>query len=325
MKFIRILSVLLPPFLLGLGACTFDDDGEFFPITSQAFFLLGADEGTNRRFVRIEGDQVTENVGTQWGVSQEQVGDFYLDEEILWIGDVTQKRLIKIDLEDSEDQESIDLGQLTPHFLQAGDRHVLLSDTLSNQIGFLHKRRMDLVVRTLEEQPGIAAYRSGKFYLQIGDSSVSIFQEQSFSETDKFDLGGPIKSIQIDPSTTFTYVYFLNEELMGVRIDFNTNGLSGFSIPNGVEKILHSTIDTPRFDKESTGLATLFSDGIFRLEALSLGQVEDVSVDFFENQVYIRQLGQWIRRDVRTGEQLELGSLTGNFYRSAFYRDFIGN
>ena len=310
---------------LVVGACSFDDDSEFFPVTSQAFFLSTSEVGEDRKFIQLEGDMVEENAAIQWGLSQERIGDFALDESLLWISDTGQKRLLKIDLEDSNVEEEVSLGELTPHFIQTGDRHILISDTLSRRLGFLHKRRLDLVVRDLEEKPKISAYRSGKFYLQLGDSSVSIYQEQSFSETDRFLLEGPISSIQVDPTSTFTYVYFQGTDLKGGRIDFNTNGFADFSVPSGVEKIIHSTIDTPRFGKESTGLATLFTDGTFRLEELTLGQVEDASIDFFDNQIYIVRSGVWIKRDIPSGEEKELGTFTGKFCRSAFYREFIGN
>lgn len=318
------LFVCLCCFLL-LEGCTLDDDTEFFPVSTQAYFLTQLRNGQSKRFFRVINDQVERDVASQWGISQPDVGDFDIEGGYLWISNIEAGRLLKIELETDVVQEDIGLGSFNAHHFQVGNTYIGMSDTLNRTLGFLDKKKLDLTLRPLDAQPGIIAYRSSKFYIQLADSLLTIFQEQSLSEIARGNAEGPIQSVQVDPSSASNFVYSGEESLMGFSINFNTDALTRVSLPDSVQKILHSTIDSPRFGKEISGRATLFRSGILQLNSLQRAGVSDVEVDFFDGQVYIITEGEVARVDIRTEEVSPLGILSGKFLRSGFYIDNIGN
>ena len=310
---------------LFLAACSFDDDAEFFPVTHQAFLGIQSESGTGLRFWGISNDQIQENRGNAWGIPEQAIGDFRIAGESLWISDLQDHQMVEIGLDSDQVQEVHDLGEANAHFFQIGETYVCFSDTLTQQIGFLHKKKGELFFRDPGEKPGIMAYRSGKFYIQLADSLLGIFQEQSLSEIARLNLDGPIQSIQVDPASASTFLYIGRRELRAFSINFNTDALLASSIPAETKKVLHSTIDSPRFGKEVSGRAILSNEGVFQLDTLNLSEIEDAVVDFFEAQVYFIRAGGLFRRNIRSGEESLLGSVEGNFKQSGFYIENIGN
>ena len=323
----------LKQYLVGLccfllfGGCTLDDDSEFFPFTHQAFLLVQPESGSIPSFIGISNDQLTPDIGAQWGLSEVNLSDFAVEGSFLWLSSASENRLVQVDLETSEIEKTFDLGNFQPHYFQVGQSHVCLSDTLTQTLAFLDIRDAELIRRPLAVNPGIAAYRSRKFYVQLADSSIGIWQEQSFSEIARLATPGTIQSIQVDPSSTSTFVYTQNDsmEVEGFSINFNTDALNRIGVQAGSKKIVHSTIDSPRFGKEISGVGTLFTSGRFVLNAFTLEEVADIEVDFFDAQAYFIRAGELIRKNIQTGEERSLGSITGNFVQSGFYIDNIAN
>ena len=312
---------------LFLWGCTLDDDTAFFPVTQQAFLLIQPNPGSTPSFVGIADDQLSSNVGAQWGVSEASLSDFAVEGSYLWMSAASENRLVQVDLETGEIEEEFDLGSFEPHFFQVGQSHVCLSDTLTQTLGFLDLKKADLVQRPLGVNPGMVAYRSRKFYVQMADSLLGIWQEQSFSEITRLATPETIQSIQVDPSTTATFVYTQGDsmEVEGFRINFNTDALNPVRVQEGSKKIVHSTIDSPRFGKEISGTGTLFSSGQFVLNEFVLEGISDIEIDFFDAQAYFIREGELIRKNIKTREERSLGTITGNFVQSGFYIDNIGN
>ncbi|MEM8887747.1 MAG: hypothetical protein AAGD28_07150 [Bacteroidota bacterium] len=306
----RILSFLLIASLL--FSCRYDQDFEFVPKTQQAYFLMDHNGQRELRLYEPEGNIFL----NEWGVSKglNNPGDIAGAGEELWISLPDQSSLARFDIENDE-LENFSLGNFKAHFLCVGERYLLMSDTLTNQLGFFHLKRKELTSLDLDQQPGKAAYRSTKFYLILGEKDLAIYNELALAPEESLSFEREIFDLVIDNRFS-TWVYTRDSLNYRSTVSWNSNSVDIAAIEVLEDKVAHSPYLQPTFDKEFTGIVALSGN---RLLNFPNPLADDFAADFFEGNAYY-VANDSLRLLNLAGESTQLlGSYSGTFANSFFY------
>jgi len=307
---VRILSFFLIVSLL--FSCRYDEDFEFVPKTQQAYFLMDNNGQREVRRYEPEGNAFL----NEWGASKglNNPGDIAGSGEELWISLPDQSSLARFDIEKDE-LENFPLGNFKAHFLCVGERYLLLSDTLTKQLGFFHLKRKELTTLDLDQQPGKAAYRSTKFYLILGEKDLAIYNELALAPEETLSFERELFDLVIDNRFS-TWVYTRDSLNYRTTVSWNSNAidLAAQEVPE--DKVAHSPYLQPTFDKEFTGIVALSGDRLLNFPA---PLADDFAADFFEANAYFVANDSLRVLDLFEGEIRVLGFYPGTFANSFFY------
>ena len=160
--------------LLWLG-CRWEGDEVLKPATQVAYLLSRDAEGSH--ILRHAGDTLTLDWQRSLGLRSAKTGGLDGHQGSLWLSAAQQLMQLS---PAGELLRSYDLDSRTGHYLQAGDRTLLLCDTAQAQIGFFDFRRETLAWRPLDSVSGQPRYKGGQFYLPAGHS-VWVYQERAYA------------------------------------------------------------------------------------------------------------------------------------------------
>ena len=306
----RILSVFLIVSLL--FSCRYDEDFNFVPKTQEAFFLMDHNGERALRLYDPEGNVFLNDWGREKGLMNP--GDIAGAGEELWIGLPDQNSLARYDIPKDE-LETFSLGNFATHHLCIGDRYLLLSDTLSNQLGFFHLRRKELTTLDLDQKPGKAVYRSTKFYLILGEKELAIYNELALAPEEVLGFDREVFDLVVDNRFS-TWVYTRDTLNYRTTVSWNSNSIDLPAQQVSENKLAHSPYLQPTFDKEFTGFVGL-ADG--RLLNSPNPLADDFAADFFEgNAYYVANDSLWLL-DLAGESRRVLGPYSGTFRNSFFY------
>jgi len=304
-----------------IASCDYDVDEEFFIITRSSYFLVESATSNEKSILQIQDSLVTPNWDRRLGISRNQLGDLAGVNDQFWVSDISANRLLAIDPETEAIEDIIELGELVPHYMSVGSTHILISDTLHNRLGFLNMRNSELTLRAASAMPLQSTYRSQKFYVLMAPNQIGVWSERAFALIDVLSLQHQINDIQVD-NQKFVVVYSGDSLLFESKIDVNTDAFTQIETPTNFQKVRLSPFSTANFEKELLTPVALTAN--HRIATLSIDQVRDFEVDFFEGELYILQKDTLNRYNAATGSSRFLSTFQGKFIRSYFYQDFIG-
>lgn len=308
------MKQILPLFFLSLFlmSCDYDQDFEFVPATQAAFFLMNENGQQQLRKVEADGS-ILPNWGENLGLAAPD--DIAGNGAELWVSVASDKKLVLLDLETETQKQSFDLGDFQGHYLCMGSRYLLLSDTVNQALGFFHLKDQELIRISLNQRPGKAVYRSTKFFLQLGDQSVSIYNEQALAPYAELDFSRPIIDLVLDNRYS-TWVISKDTQVYQSSISWNSNAIEMEAQPFTASKVRYSPYLQANFGKEFTRQLNLVNG---RLANSPNPPADDFEVDFFESNIYFTFQDSLRIKDVFENEITILGPFTGIFRNAYFY------
>ncbi len=304
-------------------SCNYDDNTAFYVETEISFLLYEIPNSNQQSIISIENNEVTYDWQRSVGISPASLGDMEGKDGYLWISDIDNKRIIQIIPDDRRIEEIYDTGNMSPHHISIGERYIAITDTTQRSIAFIHLRKGDIFVRSLEERGGIIHYKSNKFYVQAGKQRIAIFNAQALANTHTLEVTGSIKDLQ-EAEDRFIAVYSVQqtEQLFTSRIDINIDAFTILESSTRFTKIRHSPFNAANFGKEYLEDVSLDSNG--NISSIGLTEIDDYEVDFFEGEVYFQRDDSLFKYQIATQENTFLGQIEGKMRSSWFYKDFIG-
>lgn len=293
-------------------SCRYDQDFNFVPKTQQAFFLMDDKGQRELRLYEPEGNIFLNDWGSSKGWNNP--ADIAGSGEELWISLPDQNSLLRYDIEKDE-SDNFSLGNFTAHHLCIGERYLLMSDTLANQLGFFHLKREELTTIDLDQQPGKAVYRSTKFYLILGEKELGIYNELALAPLELISFEREIFDVLIDNRFS-TWVYTRDTANYRTTVSWNSNAidLTAQEVPQS--KVQHSPYLQATFEKEFTGLVGMAEGRLLNFPA---PDADDFEADFFEGNAYYVANDSLRQLNLSESQIRVLGPYSGTFRNSFFY------
>lgn len=191
----------------------------------------------------------------------------------------------------------------------------MMSDTLSNRLGFFHLKREELTTVNLDQKPGKATYRSTKFYLILGEKDLAIYNEQALAAIEILNFDLEIFDVLVDNRFS-TWVYTRDTANYRTTVSWNSNAIDLPSRKVPESKARHSPYLQPSFDKEFTGLVAISAGNLLNFPNPA---ADDFEADFFEGKAYYVANDSLRLLELSDSQTRVLGPYPGIFLNSFFY------
>ncbi|MCB0850800.1 MAG: hypothetical protein KDD63_01050 [Bacteroidetes bacterium] len=304
-------------FLILFTSCPFDEDGIFIPKTEAGFFLVLDSLTGEKQILKIEDEVIFSHWEENWDILSQSLGDISGDETQLWVSQTSPPSLVQLDLPDNQIIEKVTDLPLVPDFICLGKHHILISDSTNHLIGFYHIKSKTIDTIQGFISPGLAMYRSGKFYLGSKSGKLRIFLDQTASILNEINLGNPIYDFQSNARTSvFAYSYAGNL-FYETEIDYHSDHVLNDSKVVAYSKSrLSPYLDRP-LGSELLANIRLFDD------ILVMGDkpaCDDFEVDFLESVAYYQYQDSFYLLNAPKSRILPLGPFDGKFLKAYFLR-----
>jgi len=279
--------VMLLTMMFAMGCNGLDNDLSY-AVSSQAAVLVCTDSSGARQLVRIENGMVIPNWNASLGVANASWGQVSIQSNRFWISDVHSNRLIKVHPSGTVEAELTGFS-VVPHVFAVGERQILLADSSTGRVGFFDLRRGDYVqTNTSVTQARNCLYNGGKFYLQHGRDSITIWDEFGLSPRAAVAVGTVVDEMQFD---SFRNLRVLSHDSNTTYVAIIGGNYAGIAVPSysfDYDKVRYTPYFNSRFGSEVTE-DVLLRDGFlqtFRGESVWPDSLENFEVDFFEGHLY---------------------------------------
>lgn len=315
--YVALVCVCLLSFLT---SCDLDENISFLEETRTGYLLYQIAEG-EKGIALLTKDAIQLQWNEDVGITDRSLADLSGFQKELWIASELDKSLYEIDVLSGTINKTIDLGDIAPTFISVGEDEILISDTSQNLAFFLNKSSERISQAPLPEKAGRATYKSRKFYLQSGTSTLLILQEDALAEITRLQLERPISEIQPTPSVD-VIVSTQDSGHFEALVNYNTNDLSRVEREVAYSKIRVSPYSRQLYGKEQLRTFTLTEN---LLQPVNQSEVTDFEVDFFENHLWIIRNGSLtqVLPDGSTG--LGISCEGCSLMKSYFFQDFVGD
>lgn len=269
-----------------LGGCSFDDDQGFVPVTKAGYFLAQDPLTKNHSILQVKDEIAFQDWEQTLNISSGNLSDMQGRNNRLWLALKAEGEIWEVDPFSETVLRKIQLEGFQPNHLCIGDEFILISDSVRKIAVFMDMKTETLYEREMEETPGRAVYRSKKFFLQTGNSGISIWREEAIAQLNFIELGAPIIDLVLDDGKE-TYAHLKDTGYAFGRIDYNSNQL--------VAPIEETTLIKQRFSpylRRNFGKELLGSIGLDRdnnLVQLGFSEVNSMEVDFLEAKIYFQK------------------------------------
>lgn len=278
-----------------LTSCSFDQDESFRP-ESDGILLL-----SEQRLYRLDREGASV-------LSEEPVADMTIDEDQqVWFAFSEKQQVTS-----SDGQEMYSTSPLSPHYIAAGPIHLLVVDTLRNELGFFHRKKRTLVHQEPLDKPGEVAVMVDKFYVLSHDSIVHVFLDQALTETGVITLPSGVSAVR--PSAEGYILYTLEgEPLRAARIayltealieaPFSRRNLSPSQPCNWLDQHFPSSLRAV-FGTEWTQPVALCPDSI-RSGNVAFGTgAHEIAIDFFNSRAFYRHQDSLFGHNLKTNQAI---------------------
>ncbi len=316
-NFILILFLLF-------SSCEFDQDSEFFPEVSQSIFLT-RDDNNISHLLWVKGEIIDLEWEVQLGIPSASVSDLAFFRQELWISSAEEQLIAQVDVRKAEISHRISTEGFQPHMLSVGEDRILGVDTISQQLAFWDKSRFEATITPFNSVPKLSTYRSGKFYIQSGDSAVSIWDEKAMVERNKVSMSVPIIDIQLDNNVSTVILHADTSGFFESAINFNTDHLSRRERSVAYRKIRYSPYHRQSLGKELLENVLLVDSsvnipGLFSIEEAII----DVEANFLDAELWAVEGDSLYVYEINGPNQKLVTSFSGNLIKSFFYQEIVG-
>ncbi|MEZ4777106.1 MAG: hypothetical protein R3D00_28275 [Bacteroidia bacterium] len=310
----RLFGIILAGLLL--TGCVFDEDVRFIPETQTGFILNR--QAATKSVIKITGDIAETHWLAYPGMGE--ISDFSGSEKTIWFAEAMAHKIFEYDPGSQGVVQSLETQSLTPHFICAGEKVILLSDSAADQIGFFRLKNQQLTIVGTEYKPGQAVYRSGKFYVQAGDKTVDIYDELAYASIGTAIFDHAIKSIEADArSRIFVHTTEGNNAWQGL-IDYNSNSISKPEAAVNYEKVRYTPYVERPLGKEYLRDVQKING---KLNTAVTQACSDFEVDFFESIIYFLRQDSLYSLKIADNLVRPLAPLDGEFQKAWYFIEEI--
>jgi len=291
--------------LMVLAGCGWDDDRSY-AIESRASFLIANTASSGLSTVwRYEAGGLQAGWNGSVGVADQDFGGLEFKEGSLWLADAGSSEILQIDPSTDEVIGRISGLPIRPHTFALGERHILIGDTAARQIAFIRRKNGDEVVIDRDHAPGSVIYNNRLFFLQEGDSSLTVFDEWALTPRSELDLPYPIQELQFNRlRNAFMSMRDGEDDYLG-SVSGTTGLVSREADPVPYQKIRFTPYLDPRFGSEWPDDLRL-TDGELSSERLFFPMsMTNFEADFFDAKLFYQSGDSLYRYDLTTQTNLE--------------------
>ena len=317
-------SLFLVVALLALSAvfpsCGWDDDREY-EVRTRAAFLVAEDVNTGLHKVwRHEAGVLQEGYNRDLGVPDGSFSGLQYRDGELWMGNSSSQEILRIDPSNDEIVERISGLPLQPHSFSVGERYILLGDTVNNQIAFVRIRNGEAYVVDVPADPGQIWHNNRMFFLQLGDSSIYVYDEWALTTRYEHTLNDRIVETQFNQLLNF-YISLVDssgEDLFALVS--GTDGSLAVERDNvNYQKIRFSPYLDDRFGTEWTFDLRLDGTQLSSGTLIFPDSLNNFEADFFESRLYYQWNDSLFQYDLNTQSRQDSFPFPDNLVSSVYW------
>lgn len=313
--------------LMVLAACRgWDDDSEYEIGTKASFFLMPATDGYS--ILRYGEGNLQADWNVDIGVPSADLSAVAMADGYLWLAGGSKKRLLKVNPESGLQEEEIGGLPLRPHHFAIGRTQMIVCDTIDGAIAFIKRRNNKVTPLEFEGKPGQSIYTNGRFYTQVDDSMVYVFDESAFTPRAKLNIGAKILGFQLD---RYNNIGVRSQDSAGIYqaiIASNADYISRENFEVSYQKSRLTPYFTRRYTTEYLNDLQLL-DSIVQTPQLAevMTNVDNFEVDFFGGTLFFARGDSFFRYDLNqnpVSDPVLLGILPGVGTVQASWHQLVG-
>jgi len=285
----RFLTIIL--FIFCACSKGLDDDMGFVPKYNASFFLIqnAIDE---RSISCISKDGI---LVPNWEkkVTNEKISHFIINQSEMFICTPEKAQIQLINLEDNSNIATINWQNAYPTTICLGKKYLLALDNKNNKIAYFKRKNNDFeLVKELQThaEPISAIYHSvGRFYIQIGQYSVGVYDEAGISEVAHYSFMTKLIDLTIDGYFNIQLTTNQNDSLFYTAYISVTNRLPSNEtlLPYSNYKLRYTPFNKPIFETEYLGNVALTNNIIHQVP--STDSILNFEVDFNNSTLFYQR------------------------------------
>jgi hypothetical protein len=285
---LRKYLALVFSLLLSLSGCRLDDDSSYEIRTYSSFFLVQKPDG-NLSLYRYVGDDHT--LEAEWNqnasIPDADLSDAEMIDNMVWIASGPQKAVLQVNPTYGSVQQRFGDLPLSPHHIAIGEKQMLIADSAAHKVAFVKLRNGDVQEIEFTGKPGMALYNSGKFYLQVDDSLVAIYDESAMTTRATVSIGKRLDALMLNRYHAIVVMTHDTSTSYRATIDPNADYLIGEVYPVFYTQLLPTPYFSKRFGNEYLLDLEVLNTNLIDEHGLVLADsIQDFEADFFEGTLF---------------------------------------
>jgi hypothetical protein len=301
------------------GCRGFDDDNDYAIYTRAGFFLRENPNNGVLSLYRHVDSLLEASWNTKAGISDADLSDAEMVDNVIWIASGPQNAIYQVSPTYASVKERFADLPLAPHFIAVGEQQVMVSDTANRKLAFIKRRNGKVQEVAFEGKPGKCLYNGGKFYLQVDDSILAIYDEKALTTRATIPTAYPIDEILLDSyhnvlieSHDSTLYY---EGLISTNADYLVNTL--FRV--NYNKLRPTPYFSKRFGKEYLFDLQLWGRRLIDERGNVLADsADDFEADFFEGELFYKLHDTLFKKNMASGTITSQLPFSGKLVKSFF-------
>ncbi len=273
---------------IAFSNCRLDDDSSYEIRTYSSFFLVQKPNGLLSIY-RYQQDlhQLDSAWNLKANVSDAELSDALMVDNFVWIASGVQQSIFQVSPTFGSVKEKFGNLPLAPHHIALGEKQILISDTASGKVAFLKLRNGEVQEIEFEGKPGKSLYNSGKFYLQVDDSLVAVYDESAMTTRATVSNGLPVDELLLNRYHAIVVISHDSATTYQVLIDPNSDILIGEKYPVFFSKILPTPYFSAKFGGEFLKDLQIQGGNLMDQTGTILADsIQDFEADFFEGTLF---------------------------------------
>jgi hypothetical protein len=306
-------------FLLVISGCHGLDDDSGYEIRTYASFFLVKTQSGNLSLYQYRQDlhQLDSSWNSRANISDADLSDAGMVDNLVWLASGNQHNILQVNPTSVSIREEFGHLPLAPHHFAIGEKLVLVADSLAHEIAFLNRKTSDIQKIQIKEKPGICIYNSGKFYLNIDDSLVAIYDESAMTPRATVRIGSSVDELLLNRYHAIVVMSHDSLRTYRVSIDPNADHLIGENYPVFYAKLRPTPYFNVRFGREY--LSDLLAVGpnlTDEASAILADSILDFEADFFEGTLFYTRGRDFVARPIDGLSVMDSLSFQGRFVKS---------
>lgn len=302
---------------LAMVGCRIDDDSSYEIRTYSSFLLVKKPSGLLSIY-RYQ--QEAHLLDSSWnlgaGIPDADLSDATMVDNLVWIASGPQNAILQVNASHGSVAEKFDNLPLAPHFIAVGAKQMLVSDTVAGKVAFIKLRNGDVQEIAFEGKPGMCIYNSGKFYLQVDDSLVSIYDETAMTPRATVSIARRLDAMMLNRYHAIIVMTHDSAATYKAVIDPNADYLIGNDF------VFYSKfVPTPYFSQRFGGeylrdLEILNGNLIDETGLVLADTIADFEADFFEGTLFYTRGQDLVVKSIDGLQLMDSLAFQGRFIKS---------
>lgn len=292
----RTISTTLIGLLTLCILLTSCDNDLKFKVITRAMYVLAYDSTLNQReLICFTPDKITQNYERTLGISVDGLSDIHVKNNVLWVADPVQKRVLSFAFDKNEASEKTEFTYdgFTPFYVAVGDKYFVASDTLTHTLVFQKLKNDDNVRIHSSTAPTQIFWKMGKFYV-ISGKNVDVYDESALSLRTQITFPHPVSAC-IPSHVSATVVLDSGQSKYIDLIDFNGDFAANKPFVLTNDKICNTPYVYTQYGSECLTNLYLSDKKLRAQNAVNRGStpltnfpagIQDFEADFFSSQLY---------------------------------------